>query len=230
MTTWVWIEAVDVWMFRDNKPFSAGQNFFARSQFPPSPRTIQGIIRSAYLEAKGVNWKTFNAGQERRELYDAVGDSRSLGRLRLHGPILAKKTNGKIEPFYPTPLDLLYREGKDRSAGAYAVMAPAEKFDFATDLPFDSWRPVMRPDGISTSNAQTSGFKEISSRWLNDNQMQTYLTGKVSQIPGAPTQQNELFLDEERPGLALDRQHRAANQKESRFYRARFIRPCQDVG
>jgi CRISPR-associated protein Cmr3 len=230
MTTWLWIEAVDVWMFRDNKLFNAGQNFFARSQFPPTPRTIQGIIRTAYLEWKGVNWKTFNTGGERRELYDAVGDARSLGRLRLRGPFLARKVNDKPETLHQPPFDLLYREAKDGQPRGYVALAPAKERSFITELPFEDWRPVIRPDHASAHDPQRAGFKEIEARWLTNEQLRAYLAGKIAQIPGDPIEQKDLFLDEERPGLALDRRHRAANQRESRFYRARFIRPCENVG
>jgi len=31
------IRAVDVWLFRDGKPFTAGEDHIAESAFPPSP-------------------------------------------------------------------------------------------------------------------------------------------------------------------------------------------------
>ncbi|MBL8152360.1 MAG: CRISPR-associated protein Cmr3, partial [Blastocatellia bacterium] len=38
----LFIEPSDVWLFRDARPFAAGEQSRATSLFPPTPRTIQG--------------------------------------------------------------------------------------------------------------------------------------------------------------------------------------------
>jgi len=76
---WIFIKAHDVWMFRDSKPFTAGESFFARSMFPPQPGTTQGLIRSFHYEHTG----------------QIIGSATDMGGLRLHGAFLA--TLGGIE-------------------------------------------------------------------------------------------------------------------------------------
>ena len=51
----LFLEAVDVWLFRDGRPFDAGQDHSAVSRFPPYPTVIQGAIRSHHLVQTGVN-------------------------------------------------------------------------------------------------------------------------------------------------------------------------------
>ncbi len=46
MTTSLLIEPLDVLLFRDGRPFSAGMDHLAGSVFPPLPSTIAGFIRS----------------------------------------------------------------------------------------------------------------------------------------------------------------------------------------
>ncbi|HRF96638.1 MAG TPA: type III-B CRISPR module-associated Cmr3 family protein, partial [Aggregatilineales bacterium] len=120
---WVFIEAQDVWMFRDSKPFTAQQSFNARSQFPPNPQTMQGVIRSYYLESQGVDWTAYAQGTEKASLYKAVGSAGtkngnyapSMGDLQIQGPFIAKKDDaGNVELFVHAPFDLVYHaENKD---------------------------------------------------------------------------------------------------------------------
>jgi CRISPR-associated protein Cmr3 len=215
---WLSIEATDVWMFRDSKPFSAGQNFVARSMFPPSPQTMQGILRSAYLETRGVDWRAYASGRERQDLYDDVGDASTLGQLRLHGPHLARSAaNDSIERMLPAPRDLLWSAAKS----AYQLMAPG-KLQAVTDEPFNGWQPTLRPPG-------SEGFSELEGHWLSEEQFSAYLTGRASDITGAPTPAEHLFDFEERPGLGLSRERRTADTEAGLYYRARFVRPAAET-
>jgi len=53
------IRPIDVWLFRDGKPFTAGEDHAAETLFPPSPFTLQGAIRTKVLADKGVNLAEF---------------------------------------------------------------------------------------------------------------------------------------------------------------------------
>lgn len=220
MTHWTYIQATDVWMFRDNKPFSAGQNFVARSIFPPTPQTMQGIIRTTYLDAQNVNWNAYNAGRERPELYDQVGDSTSLGQLRITGPFVARKTEAGIERLYPAPLDLVQSKADANSSPSYHIMAP-QPLDFETTPPFEGWQPVRLANNVA-------GVSAIEDAWLTEVQFKAYLSGQSKAITGDVIKTSDLYQTEERPGLGIDGQRRAA--RESLFYRAQFVRPADDVG
>jgi CRISPR type III-B/RAMP module-associated protein Cmr3 len=59
------IRPMDVWLFRDGKPFMAGEDHAAETLFPPSPFTLQGAIRTKVLADKGVNLAEFAKNGER---------------------------------------------------------------------------------------------------------------------------------------------------------------------
>jgi CRISPR-associated protein Cmr3 len=44
---------LDTLFFRDGRPFNAGETVWLESLFPPSGRTLQGVIRSAIIEYSG---------------------------------------------------------------------------------------------------------------------------------------------------------------------------------
>lgn len=48
----LFMQAEDVLLFRDGRPFNAGSDHEARSLFPPPPSVIQGVLRSHYLVHK----------------------------------------------------------------------------------------------------------------------------------------------------------------------------------
>ncbi|HXG18262.1 MAG TPA: type III-B CRISPR module-associated Cmr3 family protein, partial [Methylomirabilota bacterium] len=43
---YLFLEAIDVWLFRDGRPFDARSDHRAESLFPPYPSVMQGAIRS----------------------------------------------------------------------------------------------------------------------------------------------------------------------------------------
>lgn len=208
---WIFIEPCDVWMFRDNKPFNAQQNFVARSIFPPTPQTMQGVIRTHYLEQKGADWNNLN-GQ-----YPEVGDAISMGALRISGPFVARRQNGAVERLFRAPLDLLHKRADDESAGEYRLLEPASEASFLTGSPFTGWRPLT---------GGGDGFKEAKD-WLTEAQFKSYLSRQIGSL-GKLTEEHEVYEKEERVGLALNRGRRANEQ--GMFYHAEFIRPVKDVG
>jgi len=146
---WLFIQANDVLMFRDSKPFAAGQNFKARSMFPPTPRTMQGVIRSHYLEIKGVDWYAYRDRKVDPDILKAVGGPGDLGNLKLTGPFVAQEKNGKIIRLVRTPLDLLQPKDKN-SDRPLILLAPEREPTFQTNAPFEGWRALRGPPQRST--------------------------------------------------------------------------------
>jgi CRISPR-associated protein Cmr3 len=216
---WVFIRAHDAWMFRDSKPFSAGQNFYARSVFPPHPSTMQGIVRSHYLlTTPGVDLDQFAKG----ELSDMIGTPASMGKLQVAGPFLARMTDRGIERFVRTPFDVL----KEKKSGAVRILAPACQPSFITgglDTVPD-WHPPIIPDLKDDEQYEDAGD------WLDETGLSTYLTGQFN--GEGHIEASHLYASEDRVGLAIDYSRRT--NKETLFYRAQFIRPRddnkQDVG
>lgn len=218
---WIFIQAHDVWMFRDSKPFTAQQTFNAKSQFPPNPQTIQGVIRSHYLESKGVNWAEYAHGTADSSLYSAVGSAGtknkqyapSMGNLHIQGPYIARRGDkNQLEMLIPAPLDLMYHAIDKK----YALLSLAPKANFVTGGIFNGWRPLQAP----------KDYKHQEGVWLSQSQFADYLNGKIP--TGDLIPQCELFTTEDRIGLGLDYGRRA--NRDEHLYRAKFIRPHDEVG
>jgi CRISPR-associated protein Cmr3 len=58
----IFIEPSDVLLFRDGRPFSAGEGHRARSIFPPTPNTMQGVIRSKVLADRCGRYQQYREG------------------------------------------------------------------------------------------------------------------------------------------------------------------------
>lgn len=212
---WMFIEANDVWMFRESRPFAAGQAFVARSVFPPYPQTMAGAIRTNILEQTGVDFKDYARRKVQPELIKAIGAPAGgddypaeIGSLRLMGPFVAQRQAGKVKRFFRAPLDLMRREGKT------GIAAPVSVPNYETNLPFENWHPLSTPD-------QERGWKEIDG-WLDDDGLIAYLQGRA---PAQAYSNTDLFLTEEKIGLGINYDSRTA--QESLLYHADFVRPLR---
>jgi len=205
---WVFIQALDVWMFRDSKPFSAGQHFYARSLFPPQPGTMQGVIRSHYLERHGVDLRAFGEGQVTNL---PIGTPSKMGQLSITGPFVAKRHKGKPIRYMPLPLDAM---------GGERLLSPAKTLAYETNAPFEGWRPLV-PQGKAELKKETD-----DETWLDEDSFAAYLKGDMKGVTLTPAK--DLYQREDRTGLGMDHGRRAHAQ--SMFYRAEFVRPCEDVG
>jgi len=111
----LFLEPVDVWLFRDGKPFDALSDHRASSLFPPYPTVMQGVIRSHHLVVNGVDLRNPTAIEK------AVGTTENFGNLRLRGPFIARKEDDRITRYFPIPADVVL----DRQAGSYpSAQAP----------------------------------------------------------------------------------------------------------
>lgn len=216
---WIFIQPQDVWMFRTSKPFAAGQSFVARSTFPPNPQTMQGIIRTHVIEQSGIDWEAFGSRRDESLLgklgapATRSGDQAVLGDFSIRGPFIAKQTPNRLEMLVPTPLDVLKNKENENQL---ALLKPSPA-DFVTLPPFDGWQPLTLVNG--------QGEYESAGGWLDEENFWLYLQGKV---PQHITKQEEVFLYDERVGLAIDYGRRASRDKH--LYHADFVRLCDGVG
>lgn len=221
-TRWVFITPRDVWMFRDSKPFSAGQSFVARSLFPPTPQTAQGFLRTSYLDANGIDFGAYGRGALPKVI-DAIGytprdGQPTMGRLRVSGPFIArsKGDKGPVERIFRAPIDLTAQRAVYNTViTGFGRMTPQEA-SFQTNA-FDGWKPLVNPEG--------HGLAEGG--WLTESDLRRYLSGKLDDFGGLLTD-DDLYVVEERPGVALDTSRRT--NRDGHFYHAQFIRPHKGVG
>lgn len=167
----LFLEAQDVWLFRDGRPFDAGSAHRAESLFPPYPFTIQGALRSHQLVLKKVRL------DDRPKIRETVGEplafpgTSNLGGLILSGTFLAWKTsNGNVERLFPLPADVYWKKDGDLKSA---------RLENGLLLPGDD------------------AGKPGAARWLTQNELMACLAGKAVQ----GTAQKDLFQRENRFGI-----------------------------
>jgi CRISPR-associated protein Cmr3 len=194
------IRAVDVWLFRDGKPFTAGEDHIAESAFPPLPFTLQGAIRTKVLADKGVNLSEFaSKGQPDPE----VGYGENFGKLRLRGPLLMRYKDCKWERLIPMPADVV------KVGDRYGLLRPNSDLPFATNL----------PKGLQLLWAQTEKRITEAKGWLPESEWANYLQG---QPPHQVVSAESLFAFEPRFGIAIDANK--GTTQEAMLYQAHFVR------
>ena len=202
---WLMIEALDVWMFRDGKPFDSGAVHVASSLFPPIAFTLQGMLRSLAIDRSGVDWDEYASGAD-PVLTDRIGNPHAddtasqLGEFSMRGPYLARRDNerGEIERCFPLPADVVQR-------GRQLQVLRA-----AADLRLDDEAP--------------------DSLWLTESKFTTLYARGGQFSPSECLREDELFVREYRFGNAIDAATRTVRADEGMLYSASFIRPCAGVG
>lgn len=202
MTTQLFIQPLDVWLFRDGRPFDAGSTARAESVFPPYPTVIQGAFRTHKLIIKGVDLSKENQGG----IANIVGEADSFGELHLRGPYIARRNSGTITRYFPQPADAIV-EDQD--------LTPAKLGNPTATLKTSASLQLLGLD-------QKSG-KQKESLWLDETSLVKYLGGET--VTG--TKGSDLFLREDRIGIGMN-ERRVVD--ESMLYETEFIRPCKDVG
>ena len=211
----LFIEPVDVWLFRDGRPFSAGTDHRATSLFPPYPTALQGAIRSKQLSAQGVD-----LGQ-RQQIEAAVGTACDVRKLRIRGPVIARREGNRLVRYYPQPAD------------AYSLDEQAHGLRPASP-------PVAPPAGL-VSNAKLPMLmgmrdkpnKGESGLWLSETDLRCYLkrpSGKIGDLPVVTgVTSAEIFVKEIRPGIGIQEGKNRVTQ-DGALFEVEFIRPARDIG
>lgn len=200
------LSPLDVWLFRDGRPFDAGDDHYARSLFPPYPSVIQGAIRSHHLVVKGVNLHNKDA------IAQAVGTGANVGSLRIRGPFLVRRNdNGTLTRYFPAPADAVPNsEGYLQSI----IPQPANQvITSAADVP----RLFFPPKDVAPA-------KRDLGTWLSEENLYKCLNGQ----PVAAEHASSLFTSEHRYSIGIDSDRRVT--REGLFFATEFIRLCEGVG
>lgn len=214
---WLFVEPLDVLLFREAKPFAADEAHRATTRFPPLPTPFVGAIRSKILAEKGVDFQEFANGRDPqlRALLgtDKLGD---YGGLQVKGPFLARKkaADGQLEVYFPAPRDAV----QSVIAGSGVRLEPADRS--ASGL-------LARPPAACSSQAallcsvgQAAG--ELEPCALDLSRFADYLTGSTFRT----TSIDELCDIETRLGIELDHDSRTA--RSGRLYMAELARLRKD--
>ncbi len=216
----IFVEASDVWLFRDGRPFTAGEQGRAVSFFPPMPQTVQGVIRSARIAQSG---EPFDSRHWSDGLKDEIGTppqngQDNFGALQLRGPVIARREDkDKLQRFFPLPLDVTTLKAAD-SQEFWHILAPSAAPDVRTNWPQPGLLPLLPPENSEPTKFDTG--------WLCENALQAYLQGRTCGIH--VHSHSTLFEREPRLGIQVD--SRPKQTAEGMLYQIEFIRPRMDVG
>lgn len=214
----LFIEPVDVWLFRDGKPFDAGLHHRAESLFPPLPTVIQGAIRSKQLVRKKVPLT------DRQRIQSEVGTTYDLKQLRLKGPFLACRisdtsSNFDVVRLFPQPADAQSTDTKNHR------IKPAT---FPATLPKSPDDPVLKVSSSAVCpmlmGLDDPPEKGESGLWLTQAALTAYLAG--NEVKAVPSK--ELFVRESRMSNAIEGSTRVT--ETGMLYEVEFIRCQKDVG
>lgn len=208
----LFIEPNDVLLFRDGKPFSAGEDHRARSLFPPTPFTMQGVVRSKVLFDSGISPADYASGAPAAApLLQQIGaPGGGYGQLRLRGPFVAKRNeDGSLTRYFLLPADIV------KAGELYSLAKPVADHPFTNNFPANL-RPLW---------ARTSEPLKEARGWLAEQEFQKYLAGQTN---FSITSESDLLVREPRFGIAL--KYPPRRPQEGLLYQMEFLRLRDGVG
>lgn len=221
----LFLRPTDVLVFRDGRPFSAGDDHFATGPFPPPPSVVYGAIRRALLESVGADLRATDFGLTGTEA-EVLGTTEKPGTLQLRGLSLARTTPRAKTRLWPAPLDLLREKSSVRSVPRITLSAPALlPAGSETNLP-EGLLPLAAPPLDGAPVFQTAGG------FLSDPCYDDVLSG----IPPADHEvirPDMLFLREPRSHVSLRGETQLAfsgTAEEGKLFAVDFVRLHEDVG
>ena len=225
----IFIEPSDVLLFRDGRPFSAGEGHRARSIFPPTPNTMQGVIRSKVLADRCGRYHQYREGcndcpeKNNCTISSEIGKPASNGRgnygaMHLKGALIAKHHNSKLTAYFPVPADVVQVKNKDNPNA---------------DPKLEYLQPLQQPlpgqndltyNLLSLWTNETQPVEAIAGYWTHP-ELCNYLLGER---PKSFTQGSKLYEKESRFGIEVDNSKQTV--QEGKLYQTEFVRCQQSIG
>jgi CRISPR-associated protein Cmr3 len=211
------IEPLDTLFFRGGEPFGMGDGGWLMSIFPPTPQTVQGIVRGGVLQLHCRDLDTFRKGNcgtcTKCNVHGAIGSHEDcdLGKIDLYGPYLVKGDTR----YYPTPLDLV-REKSDKTK-IYAL-APSDK---AIECDLGTMRFPTLPSGADFGAVESVGG------WISEAALNKYLDGSDAPAADKLLDDEEFFKPE--PRVGLKRNHATHHAEDGMLYSISPLRFRDDV-
>jgi len=204
----LFLEASDVWLFRDGKPFDAFSDHRALTFFPPFPSVMQGAIRSHHLVVRKVDLR------DKNKIEAEVGTANDYKHLRMRGPFIAQmKDETNVIRYFPIPADTTLEKEHGHQFRSLSLKPISEGVltSVPSELSFLLW---------SQGDPKKGDFNQ----WLSESELLRCLAGEtVTAVPS-----NKLFERENRFGIGRDDLRRTT--KEGALYEVEFVRPCTNFG
>lgn len=218
------LEPLDCLFFRGSLSFDAGETRFLESLFPPSPITMQGIIRSAvllkycdHLELFGKNKCNDCDKRTACNIPEIIGSPKNdnYGQLDIWGPFLIKNNIR----YYPVPLDLMQEKTNEKRIFA---LKPSDK-SFISDLS-NGGLNVRFP--AKPKNTDFKSYDNVK-RWINENKFKAYLHNNIDFKSKEIFEDSHFFKTE--PKVGIEREYDTHRVKQGMLYSINQLRFEDDV-
>lgn len=240
--TWIEIRPQDVWLFRDGKPFSAGEDHSAHSIFPPTPLTVQGALRqqiSVSLKVSLRDYKAARTNDARKaiEYIGSHGELERLGQFTMRGPYIGLRTDKELVPLFPVPADLLVIENTDRRIIEDVLITEVEEPDFVSD--FSGYQLPRVYEGYENLPAfwmTNVAFKAylgdnstIAPSWFSPKSNKDYSDAFSAYQDGKHIWHSKLvYENDNRFGVSTNAL--TSFREEGQLYQVGFVRPTNGIG
>ncbi|GBC78120.1 hypothetical protein HRbin08_01606 [bacterium HR08] len=232
MSKAIFIEPLDVLLFREGKPFTGGEDHLARSIFPPPPSTVYAAVRSHLLSHRFGRFEAFKQGASvPPDLAREIGSPTAFGTLELRRLLVARRRESAGSHEKAVPVELLYPMPNDvaeiKGTGRHALLKPADGSPVQTNLP-RGLRPLWLAKDVHL---------EAATGWLTEKGMQRYLDDDAhspdsffaaEEVIAGDRIRQAIFTREERTGIARDRARRSV--REGLLYSVEYVRLKSGVG
>jgi CRISPR-associated protein Cmr3 len=214
---WLLVEPADVWLFRDARPFTAGESAFAAGQFPPRPATLAGALRT-------LIGRHLLGGR-----YDRLGDADS-SPIRFRGPLLCRRDPDRWTVAVPVPADLLL-SSSDRDPSAMRNHTPetedkrSRPVFYAQPRPLPPWVRRWPPSERSVFWTDRPGVLETAFGWMDLEALRRWQRGES--LDGQEFRKFYHVI-EPRPGIRLDSPRGVVRPEGGAFYFVHYVRLQED--
>ena len=209
-----WLRPLEPLFFGPPRSFVAGEAHHASSAFPPSPWTLQGIVRTHLLKAARRNLDHSLADRSpaaRREREALVGSPDALpAGWQIDAPVPVEQQEVNDEPrlhaWFPAPRFLFRRSARGDGAPVRGHVLIDRVGDSSWDIADDrisSW--ADRGDTVIVGPPPDAGEPKPLSGWIDARNLRWALTGQGSWSPDGHDDDLPPFVRRERQtGVAID--------------------------
>ena len=148
------MEPLDVLLFRDGRPFSAGTDSRASSMFPPTPVTFYGALRTSGMINESFNFTPTGPVKPESVQHSELGTAEMPGDMEICHFSLARREGENVKLLFPLPANILLNKNwvpddANQIPVRYDVQPAASK---ASGNSQGSISTLMRPNNFDTTS------------------------------------------------------------------------------
>jgi CRISPR-associated protein Cmr3 len=189
MIVWYEFKPADTLFFRGAESLDKGSDHRTTVLFPPSPDTIKGAIRTAYLIEKKIDFKLYNnTNYNEKTVIENIGRSSEKTPWEIIGPLVKKGDCLYI----PAPCTWFFSKGKIEQENNSIKIHKAKKITNPLIKKEDE-KPIFWLKPASDDIELVS----LCGRWIN-------VDAVTGNAPARILNPEDIFAYEERTGIGLD--------------------------